>query len=148
MTSWKEERDRLVAQTVAFVQQVTAANRSAPQPRKSVQPLREPIVVPVAPEAAITPTPPAPTDRPPVVAASSETGKQGSGPPSPQLLTGSIPPNHALYSTAWDRADIVQRVAAFKARQSQISREREAYYETMQTRIRTTMGDSSSKDRL
>lgn len=149
MTSWKEERDRLVAQTLAFVQQVTAANPSASQLHKSVQPLREPTAAPAVSEVAATQMTPASTDNNlPPVAVSSVAGTQGSEAPSPQLLTVAMLPNHALYSAASVRADIVQRVAAFKARQSQIGREREAYYETIQARIRTTLGTNPSGDRL
>jgi hypothetical protein len=148
MTSWKEERDRLVTQTLAFVQRVATANPGASQLQKSVQHLREPIAAPATPEVMATPTTPAPTDSPPPVAVSLAIETQSSGALPPQLLTAAMLTNHALYSTVSVRADIVQRVAAFKARQSQIGREREAYYETMQARIRTVLGNDSSNGRL
>lgn len=148
MTSWKEERDRLVTQTLAFVQRVATAHPGASQLQKSVQHLREPIAGPATPEVMVTPATAAPTDSPLPVAVSTEIGAQGSEARPPQLLTAAMLKNHALYSTASVRADIVQRVAAFKARQSQIGREREAYYETMQARIRTVLGNDSSNGRL
>jgi len=148
MTSWKEERDRLVTQTLAFVQRVATANPGASHLQKSVQHLREPIAAPTTPEVMAKPTTAVPTDSPPPVAISPEIGTQDSGALPPQLLTTAMLTNHALYSTASVRADIVQRVAAFKARQSQIGREREAYYETMQARIRSVLGNASSNGRL
>eukprot|EP01035_Chromulina_nebulosa_P016685 gene16686-22124_t len=67
MTSWKEERDRLVTQTLAFVQRVATANPGASHLQKSVQHLREPIAAPATPEVMATPTTAAPTDSPPPV---------------------------------------------------------------------------------
>jgi chorismate mutase len=148
MTSWKEERDRLVTQTLAFVQRVAAANPGASRLHKSVQHLREPIAVSATPEVTAMPTTPATVDSPPPVEVSPEIGTLGSGAPPPRLLAAAMLANQALYSTASERAEIIQRVAAFKARQSQIGREREAYYETMQARIRSVLGNDSSNGRL
>ena len=126
MTSWKEERDRLVAQTLAFVQEVAAAHPAAPQPMTGMEPT---------------------TDNAKSVA-SSERG--------PQLCNvndiQSADQHHARYSAvasaASDRTDIMKRVAAFKARQVQMIKDRETYYEAMQVRIRSSLRNESERDRL
>jgi hypothetical protein len=129
-----EERDRLVAQTAAFVQQVAAAHphvSSRPEIEKlladkaeAIQPAPSPpeVVAPVAPTAdAILATRPI---------------ANASSPPAARL-----PP-------ASERSDIMERVAAFRARQARMNAEREAYYETMRAKIRSGLRNQAGSDRL
>jgi hypothetical protein len=51
------------------------------------------------------------------------------------------PPKPAAGTTYSERADILKRVATFKAHQDKLGRDREKYYEGMQTRIRATLGN-------
>jgi hypothetical protein len=148
MASWKEERDRLVAQTLAFVQQVAAAH-PRPNETRPVEQLSPAQIVSVLSADIVQPSAP-PIDNAP---SASEMGTRGTAiVTEPQVLTAAMLPNHALYSPVSERADITKRVATFKARQSQIGREREAYYEAMQARIRTSLspdsGNVSGSDRL
>jgi hypothetical protein len=78
----------------------------------------------------------------------SEIGSQSMAVPGTTLLTSAMLRNHGMPPALSERADINQRVAAFKARQSQIGREREAYYDATQASIRTQLGNDSSRDRL
>jgi hypothetical protein len=100
MTSWMEERDRLVAQTLAFVQGVAAAT-----PFRSAAP---PAVAPVPPHQA-QPTP--------------------------------LPASPRLPAPVSERDEIMQRVAAFKAHQHRLIKERESYYASVQSQIRTVLGN-------
>jgi hypothetical protein len=99
MTSWMEERDRLVAQTLAFVQGVAAAT--------SFHPAAPPAAAPVSPHQAKTTPLPAPS---------------------------------RVHAPASDRDEIMRRVAAFKAHQHRLIKERESYYASVQTQIRTVLG--------
>lgn len=153
MTSWKDERDRLVAQTLAFVQEVAAAHPVAAQRLRidaalgQVRPTASPIdpnlasSVITAPVTASTTDMAAPTE-------SSERGLQVCV--VKDILTAGQHQSHrdTLYSAASERADIVKRVAAFKARQLQMTSERETYYEAMQSRIRLSLRNQSERDRL
>lgn len=131
MTSWMEERDRLVAQTQAFVQQVAAAH-----PKHAVRPEIEKILVEQEPvKAAIeTPAPPAPSDLP-----------ARTGPVAPASLAMPMAvleaPTRALRPVDSERSDILARVATFRARQARMNEEREAYYKTVQAKIRSELGN-------
>jgi hypothetical protein len=107
MTSWKRERDRLVEQTLAFMQSV--AGKRGPHSLSA---------------------PPA-----------SATSQVGSAPGSTSRLFS--PPAPGRPSLKSERDEIMQRVAAFRAHQGKLIREREAYYLEVQAKIRTVMsGDS------
>jgi hypothetical protein len=155
MASWKEERDRLVAQTLAFVQEVAAAHPVAAQRLNIWQPPSH------APSHASDSTVTSPAimeaDRltaPALIVhaanAAIETSERSS-----QDLPVAGPTNvpsparrDPLYSGPSERAEILKRVASFKARQAQMIHERDVYYEAMQTRIRTTLRNDSGRDRL
>lgn len=134
MPSWMEERDRLIAQAQAFVQQVAAAN-----PRVSSRPEVEKLLADKAEAIAPAPSPP-----------------EVSAPIAPTadaiLATRPIPiasatPAARLPAVS-ERTDIQQRVAAFRARQARMNAEREAYYETMQAKIRAGLGNDPGSGRL
>jgi hypothetical protein len=57
-------------------------------------------------------------------------------------------PPAALRPPVSERTDIQQRVAAFRARQARMNAEREAYYETMQAKIRRGLGNEPGSGRL
>jgi hypothetical protein len=157
MASWKEERDRLVAQTLAFVQEVAAAHPVAAQRLNIWQP---PSHAPShASDSTETVTSPAIMEADRLTApalivhaanAAIETSERSS-----QDLPVAGPTNvpsparrDPLYSGPSERAAILKRVASFKARQAQMIHERDVYYEAMQTRIRTTLRNDSGRDRL
>jgi hypothetical protein len=125
MASWQEERDRLIAQTQDFVEQVAAAS-----PR---------VAPPFAPKAANATTQlrfsPPETLAPP-------------GRPDVAVAPIAVPDPQPRYDAISDRAEILERVAAFRIRQSQLARDRETYYEEMQARIRKTLRNDSGPDRL
>lgn len=136
MTSWKEERDRLVAQTLAFVQQVAAAHPAAANklglaPDK-VSAGADAVFMSAVPRGIALPetiTEPA-EDAPPIGI------DHGS---APNNIVADLPKRPAQYAGQSERSDIVQRVAAFKARQVTLNHEREAYYESVQARIRSSL---------
>ncbi|WP_299718232.1 hypothetical protein [Tardiphaga sp.] len=136
MTSWMEERDRLVAQTLAFVQEVAAAH---PAPLMAAAEMRA-AGTPASgrsdsEEAAATLN--AAAAPAPVIAA-----------PQPVPATRAARSSKPLATLVSERADIMQRVEAFRARQSRIIEEREAYCETVKAKIRTVLGNDSKDTRL
>lgn len=157
MASWKEERDRLVAQTLAFVQEVAAAHPVAAQRLKIWQPpshapsqatdSTEPLTLP-----AVTDTDhsTAPVLIVHAANAAIETSERNSQDVPVAAPTNALSParKDPLYSGPSERAEILKRVASFKARQAQMIHERDVYYEAMQTRIRTTLRNDSGRDRL
>jgi len=119
MTSWMEERDRLLAQTQAFVQGVAAANpfrpTSPPQPAAAVGPVDAPL--PVVVQSVIP---------------ASDKAAELKRKPSPIS----------------ERDEITKRVAAFQAHQHRLAAEREAYYKRVQLQIRTGLGNDLKPDGL
>ncbi|MET0724530.1 MAG: hypothetical protein ABWY64_27390 [Tardiphaga sp.] len=122
MTSWMEERDLLVATTLAFVQEVAAAHPGTIAADKSPDRTSDTDGVP----------------RPPALVG------------AVQQTATSLPAGtgKTLAAMVSEREHITQRVASFRARQGQIIAEREAYYETMKARIKTVLGNESSGRRL
>ena len=146
MASWKEERDRLVAQTLAFVQQVAAAHPTAASKLglgSSTATTGAGIAV-VPPPADVITFDDA-IDQP-TATAPSEPGTGIAGPPC--SITADLPNRPTQYTKATERSDITQRVAAFKARQTTLNREREAYYDSVQARIRSSLRNDVGSDRL
>ena len=133
MTSWMEERDRLVAQTMAFVQQVAAAH---PTP-VTVPPREAPSEQIIVADFATQP------DGPAVLLPEPEVSAVAAQPVEPSTT---LPPPFA--TPVSERDDIMQRVAAFRARQGRIIEEREAYYEAVKAKIKTVLGNESGDGRL
>jgi hypothetical protein len=131
MASWMEERDRLVAQTAAFVQQVAAAHPQVPirpeierllgDKAQAIEPAASPPVpvAPVTPSAGdilkALPIAAAPLRRPPPIS---------------------------------ERSDIMERVATFRTRQARMNDEREAYYQTMREKIYSKLRNEPGSDQL
>ena len=125
--SWKQERDALIAQTMAFVQSVTGRKDEygrldagfAPAPPARPMPPEpsvnghhaaiSPVVEPVISIAEPPPGPPAPTPRP--IVASEMT------------------------------SEIRARIATFRAHQERFNREREEYFSATLARLRAAIKD-------
>ena len=122
MTSWMEERDRLIAQTQAFVQQVAAAHPVKAE--VDMTPIRIEMV-----EAVAIALPAEPFEAPALPVALAE-------PAAPVATAQQI---LALRPVASERSQIMERVAAFRARQARLNDERDAWYETMQSKIRNDL---------
>ncbi len=156
MTSWMKERDRLLEQTLAFVQGVVAQRPIKPavsSARLEVAPAAPPIPADVASDAASIETdalismmtlpeaaPPSDDDTPPInpiVVADSE--------PPPRLAER--PPVHQpaaqrpIELVLPERDVIARRVARFRARQQKLLQEREDHYAALQARIRASLGN-------
>jgi hypothetical protein len=145
MASWKEERDRLVAQTLAFVQQVAAAHPAA----ASKFGLASSRTFATSEADYLSPAPD-------IVEMHQATGEPiadiapvgiETGIPMPADIAADLPKRSPRYSAASERSDIAQRVATFKARQMTLNREREAYYDSVQARIRTSLMNDTGSDR-
>ena len=125
MTSWMEERDRLLAQTQAFVQQVAAAHPVKVAIDKTAIDVAEIEALVAAAEVAL----PAEPAQAPILVTVVE-------PPATIATAKEI---MALRPIVSERSQIMERVAAFRARQARINDERDAYYETMQSKIRSEL---------
>lgn len=142
MTSWMKERDLLVEQTLAFVRGVAAAH-----PIRVAAPARSTIetadgVLSGSPSAAsqIAGDAPARVVKPMPAA----DGAALITPERPIDIAGRSPPQPMLRTIVSERDDIMQRVAAFRAHQTRLIRERESYYETMQARIQQVLARESA----
>lgn len=110
---WMQERDALIAQTLAFVQSVTGGG-NAGEPSTSAAPTPvspPPVAVPAetAQPTVAAPNPPAPRPRP--------------------LVPGDF------------QTELRARVASFRAHQERFSREREAYCSATLARARALIND-------
>jgi len=148
MTSWKEERDRLVAQTLAFVQQVAAAHPAAANKLgfRSAQDQAPSDVDIIALQPEATDMQPVSAD--PFAADILPPEVQADEPAAPGNILADLPHYKSRYSTASERSEISDRVAAFKARQMTLNQEREAFYDHMQARIRSALRNDPGKGPL
>ena len=111
--SWKQERDGLIAQTLAFVQSVTGrrddevASGTAVAPTPNVEPAAQ-VAKPSVANAADLPSPPPPTTRRPIV--------------QTELAN-----------------EIRARIASFRAHQERFNREREEYFAATLARLRAAV---------
>jgi hypothetical protein len=163
--SWREERDALIAQTLAFVQSVTGRPADFSQ-------LTPPSDAAIPPAAPIQSPPPASSERraeTPVEAA--EAGRDASQEPahptpippsaSPPTVTAEVaapPPEsitgHPFTSIASQlglqrdmQAEIRARVATFRANQERFNRERQEYFSSTLDRLRASMNDVRRSDK-
>jgi hypothetical protein len=160
MTSWIKQRDELLAQTLAFVRQVEAeapakTARSATGLPATPQPPRLPATAkpPATTAASVTAVAPVTS---PAVAKPVDAPRPRAAPADP------APPDAAVQTVVADhpakariaphvlseRDDIQRRVAAFRARQQEMTQEREDYYESVQAKIRNVLGNGSGSDQL
>jgi hypothetical protein len=128
---WKEERDLLIAQTMAFVQSVTG---KLPDAQLDVD------ARPVLAAASAV-------ERAPVVAAKIHTAEIVTPPPAapPKEVQADIQIPRTVVSSDF-RAEILARVADFRAHQQRFSREREEYVKTTLTKLRTANETDSAPD--
>jgi hypothetical protein len=125
---WSTERDGLIAQTLAFVQSVTdrtsdaAAEIDTPKATSVGPSSAEP--APVAGVSGLS----APTDN---LVTNSVQGEQTS-----ELSRASVVPGNDI------RREFQNRIAAFQAHQHRFHREREAYFNSVLTKVRSVLENS------
>jgi len=129
--SWKEERDLLIAQTMAFVQSVTGKLPDAP-----LDVVAKPVLA-AAPAVESAPVQTAKLHPAEIVTASP------AAPPKDVQVGIQIP--RTVVSSDF-RAEILARVANFRAHQQRFTREREEYFKTTLTKVRTAIEDESAPD--
>ena len=133
---WKQERDSLIAQTLAFVQSVTGKKEEIGQPHADavdldhlkagldrftpapIEPLR---AAPVQPIVKAAPVEPFKSVEPPASAVAGRPIAQGE-------MT----------------AEIRARIASFRAHQERFNRERDEYFSTTLARLKAAVKDSPS----
>ena len=132
---WKEERDLLIAQTMAFVQSVTGK-----QPDTELGVVAKPIVA-TAPAVEA-----APVEAAKVCAAEIVTPPPAAPPKDvPKDLQVNIQiPRTVVTSDV--RTEIQARVANFRAHQQRFDREREEYFSATLTKLRTAIENDSAPD--
>ena len=127
---WKQERDLLIAQTLAFVQSVTGKTEGAVKSEFGQQPYAEPHV-----EAA------------PVEAVEFRAVEIIHAPAAPpRAIHVEVPiqldipmPRTVLASDI--RSEMQARVASFRANQQRFDREREQYFSATLTKVRAAIGN-------
>ena len=129
--SWQQERDELIAQTMAFVQSVsggkveTAAFAAKPTTAPAASALAE---MPLPSQRDIRPPPKAP---PPI-----ETVKVVAPPPLPTFAPAVRP------TAPGDMANEIRtRIANFRAHQERFNREREAYFSATLAKLRAAIDE-------
>ena len=135
---WVKERDLLIAQTMAFVQSVTGkkpdftATPYAPKalPVGNALPVADPAaaappLTKIQPIEAATPTEFSPPDLPRPDLSRPERSQPDAAPPI------------RAFSHSDVRQEIQSRVAAFQAHQHRFQREREAYFKSVFSKVRS-----------
>jgi len=156
--SWREERDALIAQTLAFVQLVTGKPTDFSQ------------LAPASAVASSAPPPPEPTaemaaaasahaaDLEASVAQPSESPSPPSTDTAPPDQPAAAPPEsitgHPFTSITSQlglqrdmQAEIRARVASFRANQERFNRERQEYFSSTLERLRASMNDVRHSDK-
>jgi hypothetical protein len=139
---WKQERDALIAQTLAFVQSVTGKREEIVPPRMAavdLDALQASLVrsaqPPIQSERAETPVEPAVKAVTPVEPARSvEPAQPVEAPPS-------APVRRPIVQKEMQE-EIRARIASFRAHQERFNREREEYFSATLARLRATMKDA------
>lgn len=129
MGTWQEERDRLIAEAQEFVNRVAA---TSPRVAPASEPSR------MAGAIGVTPEPPSP------IAVLPDQPRLADVASASIVVRPPLPFTDVMF----DRAEIQERVEAFRTRQNQLAHDREIYYEAMQARIRKTLGNDSDADWL
>jgi hypothetical protein len=126
--SWKDDRDTLIAQTMAFVQSVANRRQSVPEtaPRRVLLPLTEAQDAQSAAPEATRFAPVKMAELPPVV-----LPPVASGPASRPVAPGDV------------ASEIHARIAGFRAHQERFNRERDEYFSTTIARLRATLSEKS-----
>jgi hypothetical protein len=129
---WKEERDLLIAQTMAFVQSVTGK-----QPDAKLNVDAKPILE-TAPAVEAAPVEAAKMQAAEIVTSSP------AAPPKDVQVSIQIPRTVVSSDV---RTEIQARVANFRAHQQRFNREREEYFSTTLTKLRTAIENDAAPDR-
>ena len=130
---WKQERDSLIAQTLAFVQSVRGKDEASRSPAWADN-VGDALPERFAPEP-IEPLKTPPPIQPAAVAASSERAEIVEVPPP-----SAPPPRPIVYSELQD--EIRARIASFRAHQERFNREREEYFSQTLARLRAAIKDA------
>jgi hypothetical protein len=137
---WKQERDALIAQTLAFVQSVTGKREEIVPPRRAAVDLD-------ALQASLERSVPPPIQPKPVEAPVEPAVKAV----TPAEPARSVEPAQPVEAPSSARRLIVQRemqeeirarIASFRAHQERFNREREEYFSATLARLRAAMKDS------
>ncbi|MBU6461199.1 MAG: hypothetical protein KGL35_05660 [Bradyrhizobium sp.] len=129
---WAKERDDLIAQTKAFVRSVTDGKPELAAEPLEAEPLR-------AQKSFFAASPPS---APPVFVPSIESTAPTDAAPLPKMRPVRAPSQDDV------RKEIQSRVAAFQAHQHRFQREREAYFKSVLTKVRSVIeggSDASSR---
>jgi hypothetical protein len=165
MTSWKTERDRLLEQTLAFVQGVAAQRPAEAKPAKPTvePPVRDVVQAPVQPEASATdpsaladaealmaliaqslpslrPEPPKPPVAPPMETKPAQSTKEVVQEPAPVIAEGAdrvaiAPTAPAQKPLAVQKPDRQQRLIASKKPERDVIAERVEAFRTKQRKM-------------
>ena len=128
--NWIEERDALIAQSKAFVEQVT--RRSASSAASGARPLaRDPVVPGGAP--SVTAAPPAKVND-----KINETTRKATGEPA---ATPASAPLARQFDQISMSSEIRARIAAFRAHQERFNRERHEYFNATLARLRAELDE-------
>jgi hypothetical protein len=129
--SWQEERDALIAQTMAFVQSVSggkAETATLATHALAIELTDAPIEMPLPLQRELRPAPKAP---PPL-----ETANFAA--PARAAFTSVVRP-----TAPGDMANEIRgRIASFRAHQERFNREREAYFSATLAKLRATIDES------
>jgi hypothetical protein len=125
--SWKEERDLLIAQTMAFVQSVTGTKPDAGlfEAKPGIEPTRE--------------ARPAPVSAVEILAAEIIAPPQG-----PQISSQANLRTPRSNVSGDIRSEMQARVASFREHQERFNREREQYFNATLKKLRTSIGNDST----
>ena len=139
---WKQERDSLIAQTLAFVQSVTGKREEIVPPRVAAvdldalqASLERSTLAPIQSERAEAPVEPAVKAVMPVEPARSVE------PAQPVEAPVSKPARRPIVQKEMQE-EIRARIASFRAHQERFNREREEYFSATLARLRAAMKDS------
>jgi hypothetical protein len=123
--SWKQERDSLIAETLAFVQSVTGKRKETGRPEATFVQVPQPEMAEPEfvgqPSRVVFPKTTEPIQRPPSI------------PP--------VPVSGRPFAPGEMAAEIRARVASFRAHQERFNREREEYFATTLARLRAAIKD-------
>lgn len=135
--SWKQERDGLIAQTLAFVQSVTG-KRDEPPASQTIAP-PTPGTEAAAPSVGTT----APGGMSPNAAASKGVQQNLDTPIAARDLQPAMPPIARRPIVQSEMAsEIRARIASFRAHQERFNREREEYFAATLARLRAAIKDT------
>jgi hypothetical protein len=124
--SWKQERDALIAQTMAFVQSVTTKREETSHLNAGFAPAPA-AALPASPELDLRPVP-TPVEPVRIVEVPPMTATPAPRPIAPSDMA----------------SEIRARVASFRAHQERFSREREQYFSATLERLRAAIKDPNA----